>query len=127
MSVSVYIKDAGKEKTLIEVIKAYELMYPAKFRFILGALRELQKVTKEKSVDAKGRELRIQMRVPSEPFLFLQQVIPGFGQDSDDIALLCRVWGDFANAKKDRRRRSLMWSSHRKEPAAPCTSTAAPS
>lgn len=109
---------------MLEVIRAYELMYPAKFAFILRSLRELQKVTRESSVDAKGRELRIQMRVPSEPFLFLQQLIPDFGKDSDDIALLCKVWGDFASARKDRRRRSLMWS---KESAAPCNSIAAPS
>jgi hypothetical protein len=124
MAVDFFVKGAGKEKTLVEVLRAYEQLYPAKFAFFGHALKELQKLTVEKSVDAKGREMRCTMRVPSELFLFLQQVIPGFGEDSDDITLLCKVWGDFACATKDRRKRSLMWSN---KDFAAWSSTAAPS
>jgi hypothetical protein len=122
VSVSILVKNSAKEKILLDVIRAYEQIYPTKFAFFSRALAELRKVTKESSIDAKGRELRMEMRVPSELFLFLQSIMPDFGKDSDDIALLLRTWGDFARATKDRRRRTLFWSD---KDAAPCSSSIA--
>lgn len=108
MSQTVYVKNQAKEKFLLEVIREYEDLYPVKAAYYRKALGEMRKVTKESSIDAKGREMRVTMRVPTEPFLFIQSLHPDFGKDSADIELLVKLWGDYANPKKDRRKHSRL-------------------
>lgn len=111
-SVYVWIKNQSKEKILLEVIKAYECCYPQRFAFFRQALRGLREVTVESHKDLKGRAVDINIRVPTELFLFLQSLIPDFGKDSDDINLLARVWEDFAVAKtrSKRTKKSVLWT-----------------
>ena len=120
--ITVWIKGQSKEKLLIEVIKAYEACYPQKFAYYRSALRQLREVTVGRHEDMKGRTVDINMRVPTEPFLFLQTLIPDFGKDSNDIRLLCKVWEDFAIAKsRDKSlKRSILWTKdlHKESPAA---------
>lgn len=108
MSQTVYVKNQAKEKFLLEVIQTYEELYPVKAAYYRRALNEMRKVTKESSVDVKGREMRVTMRVPTEPFLFIQSLHPEFGKDSEDIELLVKLWCDYANPVKDRRKHTRL-------------------
>ncbi len=110
-NIHVWIKGQGKEKIVLEVLKAYEACYPHKFEFYRQNLRRLREVTIGSHKDLKGREVDINFRVPTEPFLFLQSIWPDFGKDSDDIQMLIRLWEDFAVAKTRRHKKvSLLWS-----------------
>lgn len=104
----IFIKNAAKVRTLEDIARAYKELYPAKFEFIRNGLRQLREVTVSRRTDVKGRDVEVTMRVPSEPFLFAQAIMPGFGEDSDDITLLCRVWDEMAVATNDRRKKSHM-------------------
>lgn len=109
MSQTVYVKNQAKEKFLLEVLETYRDLYPVKFEYYTQALAEARKVTLPSSTDSVGRETRVTMRVPTEPFLFIQSLHPDFGQDSADIDLLCKVWGDLAKAAPDHRKRTNIW------------------
>lgn len=110
MSVQILIKDAAKERLILETLKAYEQLYPRRYKFCLHHLRKLREVTVAKATDLRGRDIRTTLRVPTEPFTFLQTQIPGFGDDSKDIDLLLRLWEDMARASnKDHRQRTRIW------------------
>lgn len=107
MSVEIHMKGKAKEELILEVLKAYERVYPRKMRLFRQQLKQLREVTIARRQTAKGRDIGITMRVPTEPYLFLQSLMPEFGEDSRDIDLLVRLWDDFARV--DKRKRTRIW------------------
>lgn len=99
---------SGKEAFIHEVAKAFKRQYPAKYRFITNAIRELNKCVVDSRTAKYGhdRHLYLEIRVPTELMLFIQRWIPEFGRDSEDIVLLKKCWPDLAT--KDWRKRTRM-------------------
>jgi hypothetical protein len=108
----ILINNSAREKTLIEIGKAYWSLYPKRarwFKRMLTQLNEVNKNTDGSYVDPKGRTTTfVKVRVPTELWLFIQRWLPDFGKHSDDLEALRRIWSDFAKVGKDHRRRSLL-------------------
>ena len=99
----------GREKFLNEVAKWYEAMFPARADFFKRSLKDMRAVTTDGYALGKGRgEMKCTLRVPTELWLFIKRWIPGFGDDSKDVELLCRVWCDLVRPRKDHRRRTRL-------------------
>jgi hypothetical protein len=104
----------GKEKEVLDILKAWKSLYPAKYRFFKNALREMRKVQKHEDgsfVDAKGRVAQIRIRVPTELWLYLQHRIDDFGKDYSDIELLLKVAGDYFSQENKLAGKRQIWSS----------------
>lgn len=87
----ILIGKRNKALVIEETLRAYESLYPEKYRWLLEEMTKLRQVGTVGYTDAQGRETTVTMKFPSEIFLFLQWVLPGFGQDSDDIKLLTSI------------------------------------
>lgn len=103
------MKNAAKERIILDTLKAYENLYPAKFKWFGRMLANARQVSTANYTALKGRSVDVTMRVPTEPFLFLQALMPDFGKDSSDIDLLVKLWGDYARNTRDRRKRITMF------------------
>lgn len=119
MTHEIVIKDAGREKKLLEIIKSYEDLYPKTFKTYLQWMKKYRQVLKDPSgttIDKKGRRLTHRIQVPTVLWLFIQRHIPDFGKDSKDIDLLAKLWCDFATVgkKRDHRRRTLIFNQGKK-------------
>ena len=109
MSVTVHFKDAAKERIILDTLKAYENLYPARFKWFGRMLENARQVSSANYKALGGRSVDVTMRVPTEPFLFLQALMPDFGKDSADIELLVKLWGDYARNSRDRRQRTVVF------------------
>ena len=113
----------GLERLLVDVAKAYVAIYPRKARWIRAQIKKLGEVSTS-GYRARGHDVEVTVRVPTELWLFVQSLVPEFGKDSKDVEVLQRVWKDFA-VGKDRRRRTRIiggtneQESESKEPADP--------
>jgi glycosyltransferase involved in cell wall biosynthesis/tetratricopeptide (TPR) repeat protein len=100
---------SGRFRFLVDVVKAYERMYPAKFRFYLREFKNLKQVMKPRGyTDAKGRQVWSD-NIPTEPLLFVQRWIPKFGSDTNwpgDMNMLKKAWEDFVCTAASNTRRS---------------------
>lgn len=98
----------GKEKFLCEVAGWYERLYPERSDYFKRALRQLKEVTTPTFQAGAAGEMRVTMRVPAELLLFVQRWIPGFGNESEDIELMTKVWCDLVRPTRDHRRRTRL-------------------
>jgi hypothetical protein len=107
----VNMKD-GLLKFLVDVAKAYEMLYPARFKFYLNSFRKLKQVRKASGrfIDEAGHTYFAD-QIPTEPFMFVQRWLPDFGKENEeDMELLFKAWEDFAlKADKARFKRSTFW------------------
>jgi hypothetical protein len=99
----------GREQFLNEVASAYEGMYPARADFFRRSLRNLREVTTDGYSMGRAGDAYCKIRVPTELWLFIKRWVPDFGDDSKDIELLTKVWGDLVTPRRDRRRRTRLF------------------
>lgn len=119
MSHQIVIKNAGREKILLEIIKTWQDLYPRTFKTYLTWMRKYRQILKDPSgtfVDKKGRGVTHRIQVPTVLWLFIQRHIPDFGRNIDDLDLLSKCWCDFADIgrKKDNRKRTLIFNQGKK-------------
>ena len=94
----IFIKKQGTEATLHEIVNWFQVNHPDWVSEWKREMLQLKKVSKATYKDEQGRESYVRFKVPSMLLLSIQHVMPGFGKDSDDIALMTRVLRDFDGA-----------------------------
>lgn len=103
----IVIRGAAREKKLVEIAQFFETHCPAEYRQWIREMLQLKKMSRASYTDNLGRETLVTMKVPTKLFMGCQRVMPDFGEDSDDIALLTKVLRDL-NGGRDYRCRSLL-------------------
>lgn len=117
MPIEIHTK-TGCESELTGILKAYEIAYPHKYRYFMSALRKMREVQKRPDgsfVDRRGRWARINIRVPTELWLFIQHRIEGFGKDYKDVELLQRIARDFLATGRGHKTRIYSTTDHKKK------------
>lgn len=87
----IYVKNAGKVNTILQVAKFFETHYPEEFKDWVEDSKRLRTVSRSGFHDSQGNYTYVSMKVPTILYLACQWVMPGFGKDSDDVALLTRT------------------------------------
>ena len=80
-----------KRELLEKVMSAMEKLYPDYYNMLLDQMPKLKAVSKPHYKDAKGRVTHVKMKVPTVIWLFLQQLDPDWGKDSEDLELFTQV------------------------------------
>lgn len=92
----IVMRGAGREKALVEIAQFFETHCPAEYKQWVKEMLQLKKMSRASYTDKQGRETLVTMKVPTKLFMACQRVMPDFGQDSDDIALLTKVLRDLS-------------------------------
>lgn len=87
----IYIKNAGKTSTILQIAKWFEDNYPEDFAEWVADSKRLRHMSRSGYSDSKGNYTYVSMKVPTVLYLACQWIMPDFGKDSDDIALLTRT------------------------------------
>lgn len=92
MSISIVKGKRWRKRELIEqVMAAMEKLYPDYYKYLCEEMPKLKAVSKPSYTDPKGRVTHVKMKVPTVIWLFLQQLEPDWGKDSDDLELFTQV------------------------------------
>lgn len=101
----------GKEAFLNEVARAWEVLYPNKADWLKRNLRRLREVTTNDGSykNAGGGDYYVSLRIPTELWFYLRRWIPNFGDDSEDVELLKKVFCDLVRPARDHRRHTRLF------------------
>jgi len=87
----ILIKNQAKEKALCEVAKFFEDRYPVYYKKCLDDMKELRVASNPGYQGGKDRFVYVKLKVPTVLWMACEAVIPGFGQDSDDVELFTKT------------------------------------
>ena len=99
MSVTIVKGKRWRKRELVEAtMSAMEKLYPDMYNYLLKEMPKLKAVSRPSYTDPKGRTTHVKMKVPTIPWLFLQQLDPDWGKDSEDLELFTRVCAEMNGA-----------------------------
>ena len=91
MAPQILIHNRSKLEVIEEVARFFESHYPDYYQFCLDEIKKLRSVSRTGYTDPQGRYTHVSMKVPTLLFMAVQHILPEFGKDSDDIALLTKT------------------------------------
>jgi hypothetical protein len=110
MSVRIVKGRRWRKRELIEqTMAAMEKLYPDMYNWLLQEMPKLKAVSKPSYVDPKGRVTHVKMKVPTIPWLFLQQLDPDWGKDSEDLELFTRICSEMNGAATPQEGRNRLY------------------
>jgi hypothetical protein len=92
----------NRKDTIIEVLDAvakfYEEHRPEYYHYLLREIPKLRQVSTPGYTNSKGEFTSVRLKVPTEMFLCVQHILPGFGKTMEDIKIMTECWKNLNGA-----------------------------
>ena len=106
---NIIISNQKKIEVIEKVCHFFEAYYPEEWEWLKGEMKKLRQVSRSGYSDPQGRFTYVGVKVPTILVMAVQRILPEFGKDMGDLALLTKVCKDMdAHVPIHKDRQSLL-------------------